>query len=84
MDPITTLGLIAGALTTFSFAPQALRAWHTRSTADLSLAMLSILLVGVLLWFVYGIMREDLAIIAANGVTAILIAFILLIKARHG
>ncbi|MEG3056289.1 MAG: SemiSWEET family sugar transporter [Methanoculleus sp.] len=76
MDGITALGLIAGALTTLSFAPQVARAWRTRSTADLSPAMLIIFLAGILLWLVYGIIREDLAIIAANGATAILISLI--------
>ncbi|MCK9308081.1 MAG: PQ-loop domain-containing transporter, partial [Methanoculleus sp.] len=40
MDAVTLLGFIAGSLTTLSFAPQAVRAWRTRSTDDLSLVML--------------------------------------------
>lgn len=54
MDTVTVLGLLAGSLTTLSFAPQAVRAWRTRSTADLSLSMLIVLLAGVLLWLAYG------------------------------
>ncbi|NLM30397.1 MAG: SemiSWEET transporter [Methanomicrobiales archaeon] len=84
MDAVTLLGLVAGTLTTFSFAPQVAKAWRTRSTTDLSLATLIILLTGILLWLVYGVMKEDLAIIAANGATAALIALILSVKARHG
>jgi len=84
MDSVTALGLIAGTLTTLSFAPQVVRAWRTRSTADLSLAMLIIFLAGILLWLAYGVVKEDLAIIAANSVTAILIGLILSIKAKHG
>ncbi len=84
MDGITLLGLIAGTLTTLSFAPQVIRAWRTRSTADLSLAMLILLLTGILLWLAYGVMKEDPAIIAANGATAILLFLILSIKAKHG
>ncbi|MFY1643361.1 SemiSWEET family sugar transporter [Methanoculleus bourgensis] len=84
MDSVTALGLIAGSLTTLSFAPQVVRAWRTRSTADLSLAMLIIFLAGILLWLAYGVVKEDLAIIAANSVTAILIGLILSIKAKHG
>ncbi|HOB18837.1 MAG TPA: SemiSWEET transporter [Candidatus Methanoculleus thermohydrogenotrophicum] len=84
MDPVTALGLAAGTLTTLSFAPQVFRAWRTRSTADLSLAMLILLLTGILLWLAYGLVKGDLAIIVANGATAILIGLILSIKAKHG
>lgn len=83
MDSVTALGLIAGSLTTFSFALQVARAWRTRSTADLSLAMLVIFLAGVLLWLAYGVVKEDLAIIAANAVTALLIGLILSIKTKN-
>ena len=84
MDGITVLGLVAGALTTLSFAPQVAKAWRTRSTTDLSLAMLITFLAGILLWLAYGVVKGDLAIIAANGATAVLIALILSVKARHG
>ena len=84
MDPVTVLGLVAGTLTTLSFAPQVARAWRTRSTADLSPAMLIIFLAGILLWLAYGVVKEDLAIIVANSVTAVLIGLIISIKAKHG
>jgi len=84
MDTITALGLIAGSLTTLSFAPQVVRVWRTRSTADLSPAMLIIFLAGILLWLAYGLVKEDLAIIVANSVTAVLIGLIISIKAKHG
>jgi len=80
MDTITVLGLAAGTLTTLSFAPQAVRAWRTRSTDDLSLVMLVVLLAGLLLWLAYGVVKGDLAIIAANGTTAILVGLIISIK----
>jgi len=84
MDTVTVLGLLAGTFTTLSFAPQAIKAWRSRSTADLSFAMLLLLLAGVLLWFVYGVARGDIAIIVANGATAVLVAFTLALKAQNG
>jgi len=84
MDAITALGLIAGSLTTLSFAPQVVRAWRTRSTADLSLATLIVFLAGLLLWLAYGVVRGDVAIIAANAVTAVFVGLILSIKTKHG
>lgn len=83
MDTVTVLGLIAGSLTTLSFAPQVARAWRTRSTADLSLVML-VFLAGVLLWIAYGVVRADPAIIAANVVTATLIGLLLSLKRKNG
>ncbi len=84
MDTVTALGLIAGSLTTLSFAPQVIRAWRTRSTADLSLAMLVVLLAGVLLWLAYGLVKADLAIVAANAATAALVGLILSLKTMNG
>ncbi|KAF5040837.1 hypothetical protein DSECCO2_529300 [anaerobic digester metagenome] len=84
MDTITVLGLTAGTLKTLSFAPQVAKAWRTRSTADLSLAMLVVLLAGVLLWLAYGVVRADPAIIAANAVTAGLIGLLLVLKQKNG
>lgn len=84
MDTVTVLGLAAGSLTTLSFAPQVVKARRTRSTDDLSLAMLLVLLAGVLLWTAYGVVRADPAIVAANIVTAILIGLLLSLKTKNG
>ncbi len=56
----------------------------TRSTADLSLATLIVLLAGVLLWLAYGVVRGDVAIVAANAATAILVALTLSLKKKNG
>ena len=84
MDTVTALGLLAGTLTTLSFAPQAVRAWRTRSTGDLSLGMLVVLLAGVLLWLAYGVVRGDPAIVAANAATADLVGLTLSLKKKNG
>ncbi len=77
-------GYIAGALTTISFVPQVIKAWKTKSTRDISLGMFLIFTLGVLLWLVYGILRFDLPIIAANSVTVTLALLILMMKLRFG
>lgn len=66
-----SIGLIAACLTTFSFLPQAFKVIRTQSTGDLSPLMYASFVTGVLLWLVYGILRQDLAIILANAVTAL-------------
>ena len=84
MSWLTILGLTAGLCTTLAFLPQALKTWRTRSTADISLGMFSVLVFGITLWLIYGAMMGDLPLIASNTVTLILAGTILLLKIRHG
>jgi len=81
---ITFLGLTAGSLTTIAFVPQAVRAWRTRSTKDVSFAMFAIMFTGIVMWLVYGLARGDIPLIAANAVTLVLAASILVAKIRFG
>jgi len=62
----TLIGLIAGALTSFGFVPQIVKGWRTKKMEDVSYYMPIILAIGMSLWLVYGIMQEDILIIAAN------------------
>lgn len=84
MDLTTLIGLAAGTCTTLAFLPQALKAWRTRSTRDLSLSMFLVFVAGVSLWLAYGLILGDLPLIAANGVTLLLAGSILVLKLRHG
>ncbi|MFA7198729.1 MAG: SemiSWEET family transporter [Methanoculleus sp.] len=56
----------------------------TRSTADLSLATLVVLLAGVLLWLAYGVVKGDIAIVAANAATAVLVGLTPSLKKKNG
>ena len=58
------------------------KAWPRGSTADLSLTMLVVLTCGLSLWIVYGFIRSDWVIVAANGVGASLAALVLVFKVR--
>lgn len=84
MSWLTILGLTAGFCTTLAFLPQVLKTWRTRSTADISLGMFSVLVFGIVLWLIYGAMMGDLPLVASNTVTLILAGTILLLKIRHG
>jgi MtN3 and saliva related transmembrane protein len=81
-DP-TWLGTSAAALTTIAFAPQAIKAWRSRSTADVSLAMFLMLTTGIALWLTYGLLIGDGPLIAANAITLILALAILAAKIRY-
>ena len=77
------IGLLAGVLTTVSFLPQLVKAWRTRSTGDISLAMYVVFTVGVSLWLIYGVYLNSLPVIAANAITLVIALFILALKIRY-
>jgi MtN3 and saliva related transmembrane protein len=84
LDWVAVIGFVAGLCTTLSFLPQAVKIWRSRSARDVSLGMFSVMVTGVALWLLYGILREDLPIIAANTPALGLTGAILYLKLRHG
>jgi MtN3 and saliva related transmembrane protein len=84
MDFTTALGLLAGTLTTIAFLPQVIRTWKSKSTKDLSLAMLGTFTTGVFCWLIYGLMIDSLPIILANAVTFLLAGANVVLKLRYG
>ena len=78
---LTALGLTAATLTTCSFVPQLTRSVaHEVGRSDLSYGMFSAFSLGILLWLIYGVLRDDLPMIVANGITLVLSVTILLLK----
>jgi MtN3 and saliva related transmembrane protein len=77
---MTALGLFAGTLTTLSFLPQVIRTLRTRHAGDLSAAWLLIFGFGTLSWLVYGVLRSDVAVAAANAVTFGLVMILIVAK----
>lgn len=78
MDTIQFLGLLAGGCTTLAFVPQVIKTYKSKSAEGLSLGMFSIFFMGVALWLVYGLLKQDLPVIIANLITLIL-AFTLIV-----
>lgn len=78
----TWIGMAAALLTTAAFAPQAIQAWRTRSTRDISLPMFTMMVAGIALWLTYGILISDVPLIVANAVTLVLAGSILVAKIR--
>lgn len=83
MDLLTVLGLVAACCTTISFFPQAIKAIRTKHTNDLSLGMYTLLTTGIILWLIYGILKNDFPIILANGITLIFAGTILILKIKY-
>jgi MtN3 and saliva related transmembrane protein len=79
-----SLGLVAGALTTFAFVPQVVRIVRTRSAYDISWWLFGILAAGSALWLWYGITLDSLPLIATNVVTLTLQLTIFWLKWRYG
>jgi MtN3 and saliva related transmembrane protein len=77
---MTALGLLAGTCTTLSFLPQVIRTLRTRHAGDLSAAWLLIFGVGTAAWLVYGVLRSDVAVAAANAVTFALVLVLIVAK----
>lgn len=83
MDYVTIIGLAAAAITVVSLFPQLVKIWKTKSTKDISLGMFLLFCGGVFLWFVYGILLQDLPIIIANFLGFIQTLIILIFKVKY-
>ena len=63
---VTEIGLLGAFVSTTSMFPQILRVWKTKSAKDISVAMFLIMVVSVTLWLAYGLLSNDLPIVASN------------------
>lgn len=77
------IGTIAAVLTTGSFLPQAIKVIKTKDTKGISLIMYLMNATGIFLWFVYGLLIHDGALIGANGITFVLSSIILICKLKY-
>ena len=69
---IETIGLLAGFLTTIGALPQIGKAYRTKSVGDVSVWMFYTILLGVLLWTVYGIVHHLWPVIIFNSISIVL------------
>ncbi len=77
---ILVLGSVGGFCTTFAYVPQVIKIWK-QGGRDLSYGMLSLYLVGVVLWLAYGVLLHAQAVVLTNFATAILIGIATALKA---
>jgi MtN3 and saliva related transmembrane protein len=82
-DIFTWLGFTAGAITSFGFIPQLIRGYRTKKLNDISYWMPLVLTGGMLLWFTYGILRNDIAIIVANSFGVLCNILLIVMKKRY-
>ena len=84
MNTTTIIGFITATLTTLAFLPQFLKTVKTKSTKDISLGMYVIFCAGILLWLIYGILRRDIVVIAAQILVFGQVIVILAMKIKYG
>jgi MtN3 and saliva related transmembrane protein len=82
MDSYEIIGLIAALCTTAAFVPQVIKTWKSKSADNLSLTMYVVFFIGVVLWLIYGIHIDSLAVILANSVTSLLTLLLIIFKLR--
>ena len=78
------IGLVAAAFTTVSAIPQFVKTLKTQQTRDISLLAVIILIIGLLLWFVYGLLLGAIALIVSNIIGVVAWIFILVFKIKNG
>lgn len=81
---IFAIGFGAAIGTTAAWFPQVVRTWKTRSASDFSWGYLALFITGVFLWTMYGIVRRDIVVTIANGITLLLVISVGLVKMREG
>jgi len=74
------IGIIAGILTTSAYIPQTIKVIKSKSAKDFSWIWLIFMIIGILLWFLYGLMLKSLALIFANGISIISLLTIAVVK----
>ena len=71
-DGVELIGFAAAFLTTIAFIPQVVQVWKTNSVEGLSLTTYIIFVIGVFLWFLYGLNIGSLSMVIANSITVVL------------
>jgi MtN3 and saliva related transmembrane protein len=80
----TTIGLVAGTLTSIAAIPQVIKTLQTRHVRDISVWQPLLLSFGVALWMVYGILISDLPLILANITPLVCNVILTAMKLRYG
>jgi MtN3 and saliva related transmembrane protein len=78
------LGFVATLLTTISVLPQVIKVIKLKETRDLSFLYWGVLASGLLLWFVYGVLKQDAPIIISNFISLVFSVIMIGLKLKYG
>lgn len=82
MNMTNLVGLIAEVLLIVSQLPQIIKSFKTKSTEDLSLLTIVCVLLGLVFWVVYGLLRPDPIIVIANIMSIGMFSLVLYAKIK--
>ena len=77
------IGYIAGFFIIVSIIPQIIKSYKTKSVSDLSLLMLISLIIGTVLWTIYGFLANGTPIIVLNIIYFCVILYQLYLKLKY-
>lgn len=77
---IEHLGFAAAVCTTSAFIPQVLMVWRQRGAPGISTGMYLLFIIGVAMWFGYGLALQSWPMVIANGLTLLLAMCVLGMK----
>jgi len=80
MTWVDGIGVVAVVVTTVSILPQIYKVIKTKRADDISVVMYIVALSGQVLWIVYGSLKKDYQIIAANVVCTSLAGIMLALR----
>lgn len=80
VDAVTLIGSLAAVASTASFTPQAWKIIRSRQVRDISAFMYTLTVSGFALWTAYGVLLEQVPLIATNAICFLLSGFILAMK----
>jgi MtN3 and saliva related transmembrane protein len=66
------VGYFGSFLTSITFIPQVYKAWKTKSVGDLSMWMMSIVVLSTIVWLVYAFAIGSGPVIVANSIVLVL------------
>jgi MtN3 and saliva related transmembrane protein len=83
MDITQLIGIGASIGTGISLLPQLMKIKKEKKAENVSLPMLGVLFAGLVLWIVYGILKDDWIIIVSNGVSLLLNGWTVVLSLKY-
>jgi MtN3 and saliva related transmembrane protein len=80
---LEVFGLIAGIITSIGFIPQIIKGYRSKKLEDVSYYMPIVLAIGMTIWFIYGFLKEALAIIIANIIGIFCNIILIIMKKKY-
>ena len=77
------IGIVAAACCTGGLVPQLVRGVRTKSLNDVSPWLLGMLIMGTILWFLYGIHLNDRIIMGANAISFVIAVTLFYLRTKY-